>query len=105
MNVETTLKSSDYLAEHQSTPVWARVPRAGERDPICGFGKTKICELILPSPANGFRPPVKSISVKRRGATRGVRLWHVPSMLEFLANLLAEQGTNAPSKQNEELIK
>jgi len=33
---------------------------------------------------------IKSVSIRRPGSTRGKRLWHVASVLEFLDSLLEE---------------
>lgn len=69
---------------------WVRLPRVGERSPLCGLSRSSLNELILPCPANGGRPPVRSIVLKKRGAIRGIRLIHAPSLLDYLNRLACE---------------
>jgi hypothetical protein len=54
-------------------------------------------ELVLPGPANGYRPPVKSAQIKKRNAQRGVRLVSGPSLAEYLDRLAAQQASEAIS--------
>ena len=53
-------------------PEYMRLPRAGERDPICGLPRSVLNELILPCEDNGGHPPVRSVVLRKRGA----RTWH-----------------------------
>ncbi|MGB8355155.1 MAG: hypothetical protein WCD79_14755 [Chthoniobacteraceae bacterium] len=76
-------------------PEYIRPPRNGERDPIVGLGRSKLYELCVPSRANGFNPPVKSICLRKKGAKTGARLISVASLLEYVNALGHEQeGVN-----------
>jgi hypothetical protein len=75
---------------HSSNPEYGRLPAPGQRDPLTGLSRTTLSELVLPCSANGFKPPVRSVLLKKRGASRGIRLIHVPSLLEHLGSLAEE---------------
>jgi hypothetical protein len=72
---------------------WLRLPQPGAK--LSGYGLTRgtLNELILPCEENDFKPPVRSIVIKKRGAMRGIRLIHRPSLDSFLARLTEEQAT------------
>ena len=72
-------------------PTYARLPRAGERDAIFGLSRSALNNLVLPCKANGFRPPIRSISLKQPHTVRGTRLIVVASALEYFRKLEAEQ--------------
>jgi hypothetical protein len=61
-----------------------RLPRVGQRDPLFGFTRSYLNLLVLPSPANAFKPPVKSYVIRKPGARTGVRLIDVPSLEKFI---------------------
>ncbi len=49
------------------------------------LSRSKLNELILPCEANGYKPPVLSKSLKAsKWATRGIRLYSVPSLLAWI---------------------
>ncbi len=73
-------------------PVFIRLPKSGTRCPLTGLSRSALNGLILPTPANNYRPPVQSKILKQnRHATRGIRLVMVSSLLAHLAHL-AEQN-------------
>lgn len=82
-------------------PQYLRFPAPGRRDPLTGLSRGTLSELVLPCAANNFRPPVRSVLLKKRGASRGIRLIHVASLLGYLDQLAdhanAESG-NAPDE-------
>jgi hypothetical protein len=51
-------------------------------------------ELILPCPANGGKPPVKSVSLRKKGSLRGTRLVFYESLISYLKNKLNESNEN-----------
>lgn len=65
-------------------PEWIRLPRVGAADPISGLRRSTLNELVLPNMANGYKPPVKSISLRKPGCKRGCRLIHLASLLDYL---------------------
>ena len=83
---------SNRLAACPTNAEWSRLPRSGDRDPLCGLSRSTLNELILPCAGNSHRPPVRSIVVKKRGAMRGIRLIHVPSLSSYL-NSLADDAS------------
>ena len=76
-------------------PEFIRLPKNG-LCPWSGLSRAKQNELILPSAANGYKPPVKSVSLRKPGAAKGVRLIYLRSLLDFLrANM---EGGESQSK-------
>ena len=67
---------------------WMRLPRPGNR--LEGLSRTTLNELLIPCAANGFRPPVRSILIKKRGAARGIRLINRQSLKGYLQHLADE---------------
>ncbi|ADE54188.1 conserved hypothetical protein [Coraliomargarita akajimensis DSM 45221] len=65
-------------------PHWIRLPRSGERCSHTGLSRSALNELVLKTPLNGFKPPVKSISLKRPGQKRGIRLINFESLIGYL---------------------
>jgi hypothetical protein len=66
-----------------SKPEWIRMPTKG-RCPFTGLGRSFLYTLVTPCEANRHHPPVRSISLRRRGYTKGVRLIHLRSLLDYL---------------------
>lgn len=61
------------------------LPRNGEK--CLGFSRSTIYKLITPSPANDYRPPVRSISAKTHAHNkRGKRLVCLKSLAEYIAS-------------------
>ena len=60
-----------------------RLPKSGQC-PITGLTRSKLYELISPNEDNGFKPPVKSVSLRKPGQTKGTRLIVLPSLLDYL---------------------
>lgn len=53
-----------------------RLPRRGERCPYSGLSRSALANLVVPSRANGLRPPVTANLMKKPGNRRGV--WLIP---------------------------
>ena len=51
-----------------------RLPPVGQRCPITGMSRAALNGLILPTEANGGKPPIKSFCLRQRGARTGIRL-------------------------------
>ena len=64
-------------------PEFIRCPKGG-LEPITGLSRAKLYELITPNVANGFKPPVKSVCLRKPGAVKGARLIHLQSLLDYL---------------------
>ena len=65
-------------------PEFIRLPRNGTRCPWSGLSRTALNSLILPSESNGHKPPVKSISLRPRIGTKGIRLIVYDSLMSYL---------------------
>lgn len=70
-------------------PEYIRLPKSGEACPHTGLSRTALNALILPTPENGFRPPVKSWVHRRPGNHRGIRLIAYDSLIAHLNALSA----------------
>ena len=54
------------------TPEFIRLPKPGTLCRWTGLSRSKLNELILPSPVNSFKPPVRSLSLRNRGQIKAV---------------------------------
>jgi hypothetical protein len=83
--------------EEQIDPAeWIRLPAAGERCPRTGLSRGSYNHLIFAEPAK-----IRSVVVKQRGASRGIRLIHWPSVREYLQKLMEEQLFDAMGRMEE----
>jgi hypothetical protein len=79
--------SAPIVAGNSTAPIaveFIRLPQTGSVDPITGLSRSTLNELILASPLNGHKPPVRSISLRKTGRARGIRLIDLRSLLDFL---------------------
>ena len=67
----------------QPQPEFIRLPKLG-RCPFSGLSRAKNNSLILPHEDNAFRPPVKSVSLRKPGQIKGTRLVVLESLLAYL---------------------
>jgi hypothetical protein len=65
-------------------PQYIPIPRPGTKCPYCGLSRSGIYNLIRPTKANGYKAVVKSSVVPLPGKTRGRRLVHRPSLMDYL---------------------
>jgi len=70
-----------------SHPEYIRLPSPGSRCALTGLTRSTLAELVVPCKANGEKPPVKSLVLKKRGATRGIRLINYDSLIDHLRTL------------------
>jgi hypothetical protein len=68
-------------------PEYIRLPSPGNRCRLTGLSRSTLAELVVPCEANGHKPPVKSLVVKKHGAIRGIRLINFESLLGHLRHL------------------
>ena len=85
-----------------NSPKFIRLPAPGGRDPLTGLSRGTLNELILSCPANGCNPPVRSVLIRKKGATRGVRLVDVFSLLSHLDTLANGGGDSSGSVEIQE---
>ena len=70
-------------ASTPSQPEFIRLPKRGQCA-ITGLTRSKLYDLISPNEGNGFKPQVLSVSLRRRGQTKGTRLIVLQSLLDYL---------------------
>lgn len=72
-------------------PVFFRLPKPGTHDPYWSATRSWWNAKILPCEANDFRPPIKSVVDRKKGALRGTRfiLWESAAL--YFSKLAAEQ--------------
>lgn len=68
----------------EGQPQYIRLPKSGQLCPYSGLTRSKLNELILPTPRNGHNPQVASKSLRTAGQKRGVRLILLESLMGFL---------------------
>jgi hypothetical protein len=91
------------VARHREE--WIRLPSPGSVCPYSGLKRTQINGLVLPCAANGHKPPVRSVSLRKPGGVKGTRLIHLQSLLDYLAGLEAQQiaaATTAAEKEGQD---
>ena len=79
----TDCKTVAVPATPHCRPEFIRLPIKG-LCPITGLSRSKIYELILPSEANNYKPPVTSVSLRKPGQIKGTRLVVLQSLLDYL---------------------
>jgi hypothetical protein len=71
---------------HRGMPVWIRAPKRGP-EYYCGFTRPKLYDLV----ANGH---IRSVSIREPGRIRGVRLFHLQSILDYIERHAAQHKEN-----------
>jgi hypothetical protein len=66
------------------TPETIRLPEPGTRCPFSGMSRSALNALVLPTEANGFKPPVKSFCLRQKGAKTGIRLIDYRSLFAYI---------------------
>jgi hypothetical protein len=69
--------------EKVETPVYFRLPKPGESDPFFGANRSFWCEQILPTPRNGYKARVESVTFRNPGQSKGSRFILFESALVF----------------------
>ena len=83
-------------------PEFIRLPKPGQRDPYFSLSRSYWNLLVLSCAANGFKPPVKSISLRRPGTKFGVRLISYASAVAYFQKIAeANDNTTAAAKEGE----
>ena len=79
-------------------PEFIRLPRPGTCDPWTSLSRSTLNLLVLPCREKGYRPPVRSCTLRRKGTTKGVRLIELQSLLDYI-NAHVEPGCVADKPQ------
>lgn len=72
-------------------PVWVRAPKAG-LEHYTGFSRAKLYEMA------GDRK-IRSVSIREPGQVKGVRLFHLGSILDFVARCEAQSNSKAEGEE------
>lgn len=83
-----------HLSDTQIQPEFVRLPKSGHRCPWTGLSRASLNELILGSGA-----PVKSVVLRREGASRGIRLLLLSSLLDHLHQQMAQQTSDQATEE------
>jgi hypothetical protein len=79
-------RAAQFFAERDGDlPVWVRAPKCGHEF-YSGCSRAKLYEWAT----KGF---IRSVSIREPGRIKGVRLFHLASILAFIEK--CEQGTNS----------
>ncbi len=88
---EKSPDTSDNTPSQESTPIrpaqmpeFIPLPCGDKVEFYSGLKRSKLNQLILPCAENDWNPPVKSVSLRPRGCTKGKRLIVLSSLLEYL---------------------
>lgn len=87
MKTNTDQNVQARAAEQIPHPEFIRLPKSGTLCRWTGLSRSKLNELILPSPVNNFIPPVRSVSLRKRGQVKGTRLIVFDSLISYLLSL------------------
>jgi hypothetical protein len=88
---KTGVREGRIVSLKRTQPFFVRLPKPGERCPISGLSRSALVNLCVPSKANDFHAPVKSIELKfKKRATRGARLIDYKSLIAYLRGLRKE---------------
>lgn len=71
------------VSSSKPRPEFIRLPKPGQRDPYFSLSRSYWNLLVLPCELNGFKPPIKSISLRRPGTKFGVRLISYASAVAY----------------------
>ena len=82
-NTTASVTAPNLAASNNTRPEFIRVPKNGTC-PFSGLSRSKIYDLITPNEGNDYRPPVKSVSLRKRGQLKGTRLVVYQSLLDYL---------------------
>ena len=84
MNMTTENVPTTPRIQTPAEPEFLRLPPPGVRCPFTGLSRSALNELILPTELNGFKPPVRSFCIRRRGARTGIRLIDYASLKAYI---------------------
>jgi hypothetical protein len=76
-------------------PEFIRLPKPGTLSPHTGLSRSALNDLILPTPRNGHKPPVRSFVLRQRGARTGIRLIDYRSLADYIRRHEDNAGKDA----------
>jgi len=94
-NIEITVKRMLGEGDENHLPIWVRPPKPGQVEQFTGLGKGKLYQLEK----MGL---VKTASLKPRGAVRGVKLFQLQSLLDYVESC-SNQPVCSPTQADAEM--
>ena len=85
-------------------PEFIPLPSPRALCPWSGCTRSFLNTLILPTAENGFKPPVRSVCIRKRGRIKGKRLIIGDSLRQFLWNHI-DDGSIARERHKESICK
>jgi len=79
----TTAKVEASTSGEKSAPEFIRIPKSGPC-PHTGLCRSTMYGLLTPTEENDYKPPVKSVSLRKRGQIKGTRLVVYQSLIDYL---------------------
>ena len=80
----TATAAVSHSRTESSRAEFIRLPHPGQRCPLTSMSRSALNGLILSTPENDFKPPVKSFVIRKRGARTGIRLIDYDSLVSFI---------------------
>ena len=97
-SIRRSIPSSPTNADKPTVmPVFIRLPQPPDVCPYTQLPRAALRSLTEPSAANGWQPLVRSHLLTARGATRGIRLICLRSLLAHLGGTAADAVTVEPA--------
>jgi hypothetical protein len=82
--MKLTTKPISLYQQSNLRPEFIRLPKPGTADPWTSLSRSTLNLLVLPCKENGYRPPVRSCTLRRRGTMKGVRLIDFQSLIDHI---------------------
>lgn len=79
-------------------PEFIRLPKGNDSCPYTSMKRGVMLALTVPSPKNGFKPPVPAFCIKARGKMRGT--WYIP-FDALIAYITAQPTVGLKTEQHE----
>lgn len=92
-----------YIMETTSnnySPIFIRLPKSGHKCLYTGLSRSSLYNLITPSEANGYAPPVVSHVIRKRGCTRGIRVINAESLKVYIESCAVDCGTTQTEEKD-----
>ena len=83
-SITYTVQPVEAGEQNINQPEFIRLPKSGQRCSLTGLSRSAMNELVLATESNGFKPPVRSVSLRKPGNVRGIRLIVTKSLLDYL---------------------
>lgn len=90
-DIEARIQKLSTERDTNGRPIWVRAPKDGAVEHYSGLGKGVLYALD----AHGH---IRSACLKRPGCVRGVRLFNLQSILDYIEKRSSEDNRSSPAK-------